>query len=310
MTIKMTMKRGVGMKVGVIFLMVLSGVWMGCEDEIDVDLREGEPLLVVDAWINDKPEDQVILLSVTQSYFAREDAPQITGASVSIRDNAGTIYTFTERGNGEYVWSPTVDTPTFGQIGNDYTLTVETGGDIYQAVSRMNRVPVIDSVTFTFEEETIFQPDAYIAEFWARDFEGPGDAYWIRAYKNGELLNLPGDINIAFDAGFSEGDFDGVTFLPPIRAGINPDDENEDGDELSPYWPGDSVFVEIHSITSVAFDFLNEVSIQTNRPGGFAELFADPLANVPANLTHTNGDKGVVGFFNVAAVQGNGKRLE
>ena len=298
------------MKVKIKILLLLTCLWMACEDEIDVNLEESDPLLVVDAWINDKPEDQVILLWLTQSYFAGQDAPRVTGATVSIRDNGGTVYTFTERNDGEYVWSPTTDIPSFGQIGNDYTLSVETDGGSYQAVSRMNRVPQIDSVTFTFEEETIFQPDSYVGEFWARDIEGPGDAYWIRAYKNGELLNLPSDINIAFDAGFSEGDFDGVTFLPPIRLGINPQDEDEDGDDLSPYKPGDSVYVEIHSITSEAFDYLNEVSIQTDRPGGFGELFADPLANVPTNITTVNGDRDAIGFFNVAAVQGNGKRLE
>ena len=299
------------MKIKIKILLLLSAcLWMACEDEIDLNLDEGAPLLVVDAWVNDKPEDQVILLWFTQSYFASGDAPRVTGASVTISDNEGTVYTFTERNDGEYVWSPTAETPSFGKINNSFTLNVETNGDLYQASSRMNRVPLVDSVTFTFEEETVFLPDSYIGEFWAKDIEGPGDAYWIRAYKNGELLNLPSDINIAFDAGFSEGDFDGVTFLAPIREGINPQDEDEDGDNLSPYAIGDSVYVEIHSITPEAFDYLNEVSIQTDRPGGFGELFADPLANVSTNVEHVNGENSVVGFFNVAAVNGNGKRLE
>lgn len=298
------------MKTNIKILLLLTCISLACEDEIDVNLEEGAPLLVVDAWVNDKPEDQVILLSFTQSYFADGDAPRVTGALVSIRDNEGTVFAFTERNDGEYVWSPTPDTPSFGQIGNSYTLSVETNGDLYQAFSRMNRVAEVDSVTFTFEEETVFQPDSYIGEFWARDLDGPGDAYWIRTYKNGEFLNLPSDINIAFDAGFSEGDFDGITFLPPIREGINPQDEDEDGDNLSPYVPGDSVYVEIHSITPEAFDYLNEVSIQTDRPGGFPELFSDPLANVPTNIQVVNGENNAVGFFNVSAVDGNGKRLE
>ena len=297
-------------KVGVLLMVVLAGVWAGCEDEIDVNLDEGEPLLVVDAWINDKQEDQVVLLWLTQSYFGRQSSQGVSGATVTITDNEGKAYTFTERNDGEYVWSPTADDPSFGRVGNSYTLSVEARGDTYQAVSEMNRVPVIDSVTFSFEEETVFFPDSYVAEFWAQDFEGAGDAYWIRTYKNGELLNMPGDINIAFDAGFSEGDFDGITFLAPIRLGINPNDEDEDGNNLSPFWIGDSVFVEIYSITSDAWDFLNEVSIQTDRPGGFAELFADPLANVPTNIANMTGERGAVGFFNVAAVEANGKRLE
>ena len=294
-------------------ILILSCLWASCEDDIDVNLEEGDPLLVVDAWVNDLPEDQVILLSLTQSYFSEEDAPAVTNALVSITDDEGTRYDFTERNEGEYVWSPTVLVPSFGEVSTSYTLTVRMeSGEEYRAFSTMNRVPLVDSVTFKFEEETLFLPDSYLAEFWSRDLIGVGDTYWIRAYKNGEFLNLPSDITIAYDAGISQGDgdTDGRVFLQPIREGINPDIEDEDGDQLSPYAIGDSVYVEIHSITNEAFDYLLEVSTQTDRPGGFAELFSQPLANVPTNIVHANGDNPAVGFFNTASVSGNGSRLE
>ncbi len=67
----------------------------------------------------------------------------------------------------------------------------------------------------------------------------------------------------------------------------------------------------MHSISDEAFDFLNQVAIQTNRPGGFAELFANPIANVPTNITTVDANgPAVVGFFNVAAVSGLGTRVE
>jgi hypothetical protein len=51
------------------------------------------------------------------------------------------------------------------------------------------------------------------------------------------------------------------------------------------------------------------VAIQTDRPGGFAELFSTPLANVSTNITNANvnGSK-AVGFFNVSAVSSAGKK--
>lgn len=301
------------MKIEIRIILLLSCLWTACEDTIDVNLDEGDPLLVVDAWINDLPQEQVILLSLTQSYFSEEDAPVVTDAIVTVTSDAGTRYDFTERNQGEYVWSPTPLVPTFGEVGTDYTLSVRMeSGEEYQAFSSMNRVPTVDSVSFKFEEETIFLPDSYLAEFWARDLVGVGDTYWIQAYKNGEFLNLPSDITIAYDAGISQGDgdTDGRVFLQPIREGINPDIEDEDGDQLSPYAIGDSVYVEIHSITNDAFDYLLEVSTQTDRPGGFAELFSQPLANVPTNIVPVNGDNPAVGFFNTASVSGNGRRLE
>ena len=51
--------------------------------------------------------------------------------------------------------------------------------------------------------------------------------------------------------------------------------------------------------------------IQTDRQGGFAELFAVPLSNIATNITNTdtNGDK-ALGFFCVSAVSRGGKRLD
>ena len=60
-----------------------------------------------------------------------------------------------------------------------------------------------------------------------------------------------------------------------------------------------------------AFDFLNKVSIQIDRQGGFGELFAVSLANSPTNLTvENNSNFPVVGFFCVSAVNGMGNILD
>ena len=60
-----------------------------------------------------------------------------------------------------------------------------------------------------------------------------------------------------------------------------------------------------------AFDFLNKTSIQIDRPGGFSELFAVSLSNVPTNLVVANDNKyPVVGFFCVSAVNGLGNTLD
>ncbi|HLZ15498.1 MAG TPA: hypothetical protein VKQ08_00565, partial [Cyclobacteriaceae bacterium] len=119
------------------------------------------------------------------------------------------------------------------------------------------------------------------------------------------------EINIAYDAGLSAGgDADGVEFLPPIRRKITPDNSGVSGNP-SPYLPGDSVYVEINSITVATFNFLNEVMVQTNRPGGFSELFARPIANVSTNVKNVNPNGStVMGFFNTAAVSGRGQRFK
>ncbi|MGI9541670.1 MAG: DUF4249 family protein, partial [Cyclobacteriaceae bacterium] len=194
-----------------------------------------------------------------------------------------------------------------------YQLEVVTNEQTYRAFSQLKRVPELDSVFFRFEPDDLFFPeDSYLAEFWARDPAGAGDTYWIKTYKNGLLLNKPIEINIAYDAGFSEGgNFDGTIFIQPIRAGVNPIDEDENDEILPPYELGDSIYVEIHSINRQAFTYLNEVTLQTDRQGGFAELFATPISNVNTNLFNQDATKknDVVGFFNVAAVSGKGNKL-
>ena len=106
---------------------------------------------------------------------------------------------------------------------------------------------------------------------------------------------------------------DGLIFIQPIRDGINPFDEDKNDEFLPPYEPGDSVFVELLSINYDSYTFLNEVAIQTNRPGGFAELFAQPLANVSSNILivdESSDATKAIGFFNISAVSALGKRLD
>lgn len=297
-----------------LILLFAASLLFSCEETINPDLEDAEPILVVDAWLNNKVEDQIVRLTMSQPYLENVLPPGVSGATVTLRYDGGQVV-FIEDTNepGTYRWSPSIPDveAVFGTIGREYTLTVMTGGETFEATSILHRVPPIDSITFKFEESSPFYPEnSYTAEFWATDIPGQGDTYWIKGYKNGTLLNKPSELLVAYDAGFSAGgNFDGVTFLPPVR-GVNANDVDEDDQSLSPYEPGDSLYVEIHSITLESFNFLNEVIIQTDRPGGFAELFSTPLANVPTNIYNVNsGGSKVVGFFNVAMVSGAGKRL-
>ncbi|MBX2917214.1 MAG: DUF4249 domain-containing protein [Cyclobacteriaceae bacterium] len=291
-------------------LIAVAVVFSSCEDVINPQLERAEPVLVVDAWINNLPQTQTIKLTRTQPYFQNILPPTVTGATVTITDEDGVVFSFVENNPGEYEWVPAGNN-VFGTIGMNYTLTVQTNGETFLASARMGRVPVVDSITFFVQKGNQFIDDLYQAEFWAKDPEESGDAYWIKFFKNGVLQNKPSEIITAYDAGFTKGgNFSGVEFIPPIRRAINPFDTDANDRLLSPYQVGDSVSVQIHAVTEAAFNFLNEVSIQTNRPGGFGELFSTPLANVSTNIRNANptGSK-AIGFFNVGAVSGLGRKF-
>lgn len=297
--------------------LLLGAAFLGaCEENIDIALPTSDPVVVIDAWITDQPETQTISVLETIPYFENSFLPGLSDAIVQVEDlTDNVIYNFL-KGNeeGTYTWEPDPTQPTFGKIGNDFKLTVQLGTNTYEAYSSMNRVPQIDSISYRFEEGNSFFPESYFAQFYALDPVGPGDTYWIKAWKNGQYLNKPSEINVTYDAGGSPGAIvDGIIFIQPIRDGINPFDQNENNEFLSPYEPEDSVYVEIHSINYDSYIFLNDVAIQTDRPGGFAELFAQPLANVSSNIlmsNETSETTKAIGFFNVSAVSTLGKKLD
>lgn len=293
----------------ILYLLFLSS-FLSCEDIITPNLPTNEPILVVDAWINNMNKSQKISLSTTQDYLDSTSSPSVSGAVVKVSDDLGNIFEFIESDAGEYVWQPDSIYENLGEVGSSYLLSVEYGGTEVVAYSTMKRTSVIDSVNFVRGQ---FPEGSYYAEFWSREESGVGDAYWIKSYKNGIYQNGLGDIITCIDAGASsEGAvIDGIPFIPPVRRGITRFETDDEGDFISPFDKGDSLYVEIHSVSFEAFDFLNKTAIQINRPGGFSELFAVSLSNVPTNISAVNNHNyPVVGFFNVSSVHGLGNTLD
>ena len=89
---------------------------------------------------------------------------------------------------------------------------------------------------------------------------------------------------------------DGIIFIPPIRELTNRIDD--DGLQI-PYDEGDTVLVEIHSISNAGFQFLETARDQINN--GNNGIFSLPQANTRTNVS-SEGGLPVVGFFNVAGV--------
>ncbi len=275
-------------------------LFTACEDVVDLDLEEGTVELVVDAWVNTDTIPQVIKLRTTAPYFTNEFTPVVNGAEVVVTDEDGRIFEFTESDNsGDYIWTPAAG-ERFGEIGKAYSLSIALDGKTYTSNSQLNPTVPVDSITWEFEEESLGQPEGYYAQFFGRDQPGLGDTYWIKAYKNGIYLNKPFEINIAYDAGPAAGsEVDGLIFITPIREAINPITD-EDEDDEAPYAIGDSIRVEIHSLTPEAFTYLERARIQMTL--GDAALFAEPPANIPTNISSSEDGENPQGFFVVSEV--------
>ncbi len=272
-----------------------------CTDVIIVDIEDVPPQLVVDAWINNRSEAQTIRLTMSQGYFDNTLATAVITAEVIVADDYGNLLEFIHAGDGNYVWTPTAG-ETIGPIGTTFYLGIEWNGSSFGSQSVLYPVPHIDSIQVEFRENELGFADGHYAQFFARDLQGRGDTYWIKSFKNGQFLNKPFELNFAWDAGFDGGaDTDGLIFLPPIREAINrfPDPDTDDNSDVPPWVPGDEVRVEIHSITNLAFDFLDIARDQMTN--GANTIFTIPIANTRTNIIAL-GEEEALGFFCVSAI--------
>lgn len=273
-------------------MLVVFGL-VACEDVIEIDVLDGEQQLVVDAWLTDQDQEMQVKLSYSQPYFDNSPAPTVLGATVIVFEEDSTAHPFLDLNNdGVY----TFNGPNFLREGKQYALYVRDGDDEFASISQIRRVPKIDSLTFEKFTFPFPPPDSsrqsgFIASFYAKDFEGEGDTYWIRTSKNGTFRNSPNNISLAYDGGFSPASqADGFLFILPIRQSIN--------DGL--YAHGDTVKVDLWSITPEAYFFLFQVRQESTNGG----IFSVPSANIPSNLINLNeaSNKKALGFFGVSKV--------
>ena len=281
-----------------IVLGILTTMLTSCEKVIDIKLDEGTPQLAVDAFINNKPGTQVIKLTITSGYFHNAPCPPAIGATVKITDTKGAVYNFVDyTGTGLYEWVPAVG-DTLVKLAHSYILSITYNSQQYQATSIAFPVPKIDSLNYQYRKgNNPSAKEAYYVSFYAHDFKGIPDFYWVKGFRNGQAAP-PERITISQDGGFGPG-VDGLTFIVPIRQSINLDD----GFQL-----GDTCAVEVHSLNPEIYFSFQQLQIQI-RNGG---LFATPPANVSTNIKNINLNSSVkaVGFFNIAMVATNGIKIK
>lgn len=274
-----------------IFLLTVI-VFSSCEDVIQVKLDEGDPIITIDAFINDMRSQQKVRLTYTDSYFSQKPNEPITGATVHVKDLTSNLdYVFTDNNDGNYVYSLTV-ADTLGRVGHAYELTVTHQGNVYTSSSKMKRTTKVDSLLVEFKEAGAFGgKEGYKFSFLGFDIPGDTlDYYWIKSYRNGVFFNKGIDINIAVNAAYGAG-ADGFPFIPPIAESITPF-----GEVFKKY---DVCRVEIHSVDLSTYDFLLQVYTQTTNSG----LFATSPENVKTNIKSVNNLKTkVVGWFSMSAV--------
>lgn len=232
------------MKKHLIYSLVVLMLFTSCETQVNPELDESLNILVIDAWLTNNDPVQHINITKSQPYFDTDAPSKVPGALVTVTDlTDNTVYVF-EEGAERYTWTSPDGTP-MGVVEREYLLEVSVNGNSYTALTALNDVPPVDSVTFRFEEANSFLDEMIMGEFFATDLPGINDTYWIKAWKNGRYLGRPAEINIAYDAAFSvDADNDGVQFIQPIRDLISPFEVDNNDEFISPYNLPQSYHVE------------------------------------------------------------------
>ena len=299
-------------------LFFLFFIFSSCEKVIDVDLEAGEEQLIVDGFItcffdtvalSSGIENQVIKLRKTAPYFNNSSAAPALGAKVTVTDGLQRTFEFKDDDNdGNYIYTGpfqlSITNPPLGFPGNVYQLNIVYQGEEFTAQNYMDSVPLIDSIKFQFQEQTIQGPDTLKAGYSidqilsrgpdgllspTKDIKGEGTCYWFKTFKNNTFYNKADQMNLAYDAAFGPGS-ENVAFIPPIVFSLSPERFNI----------GDEIKIECWSIGLPSFYFLNLARIQMTNEG----LFATPATNVPTNIVNKNKNSKVkaVGWFGAAAV--------
>jgi hypothetical protein len=257
-----------------LFTLTAIFAFSSCEDIIDVTVEQNQVKMVIDAFINNLDTIQNIRITKSIPYFNPSNTePPVTNATVILVDSATfKIFPFIHLKDGNYQWKPNKSSGDTFVVGNTYALLVITPEDTLLSFTKLNptvdRIDSIRTITSIDNGPPVKNPGRY-AELFAKDRPEPGNYYWIKTFRNDTFVSEIQKLNISQDMG-NGSQVNGDIFIYPKRfSGLNVFQR--------PYQDGDTVRVEVHSITQLAYFWFNLV-VNENRNRG---LFATPPVNIP-----------------------------
>lgn len=114
---------------------------LSCTKTIELDLKQGAQLVVIDGEITNTPPPYLVQLYRSGSFSDLTALPSINDALVIVEDDLGTIDTLKHTGNGKYYTQKII-----GTEGRTYTLKVNIHDTLYTAQSTMPYKVNLDSV--------------------------------------------------------------------------------------------------------------------------------------------------------------------
>ena len=195
----------------IIYTFCCSVLFVSCEKEIDLDLKESDELFVVEGIVHDNLGDNYVLISKSRAFNNNGAIEHVSGAVVQITDDLGGVFNLTEQNNtpGYYTNSNLI-----GVAGRTYSLNVMVSGETITGSSKMNPRIEIDSLSYNEEPSFGDGEPEYSITCHFKDPKNIVNYYRMKAFLDDEQLD--GYVNWGDDA------FDGrATGLPVFDAFYN-----------------------------------------------------------------------------------------
>lgn len=267
-----------------LFFILIVIAFSSCEDVIDVNLSdENLNLIGVEASITTIDEPTVFLyrtLKVDQDIAF----PGISGAIVTISDNAipanQILLTEDPAKPGHYQVPNDKDYP--GVAGREYTLNIQTQGVSLTAKDKLAKVEPIDSIEVVPSQRG---EKRFLGVFtYGKETPGLGNYYKWDIYINDILIHDGDRLAVASDE-FVDGNY-----ISKLEIYTDFYDTNKPEDRKLKL--NDKIQVKQTSISEFAYNFYFQMINQSST----GSLFSVPTANIKSNFTASDG-KPVLGIF-------------
>lgn len=264
-------------------------VFTACEDVIEVKLSdELVDLYAVEAKITSESNPSVY---VYKSMRVDEDGtyPGVSGATVVISDDSqpSKSIQLKESTTTKGLYLPSEKDNFIGEVGKEYTVTIEHEGVTITGSDMLARVEPIDSIQV---HPSLRGDNIFLGVFtYGNEPVGLGNYYKWDLYINGQLLNDAEYLMVASDE-LVDGNY--ISSFEIFTDFHDPDKPEERLLKI-----GDSVLIKQSSISEFAYQYYTQM-LNQNGSGG---LFSVPPANIKSNFSASNG-KPVLGIFTASDV--------
>ena len=243
------------------FIIGLTGLF-SCEKDIDFDLKYAEPVLVVDAQI-ENGQVPTVALSRSLSFFSAISVDILANSFIhnaEVTMSNGTVtHTFKEYtvplGNGYSIYYYGIDslnlaTAFIGEFNKQYNLTIKVDGQVYTAKTTIPALTKIFDSLWT--KAPPLNVDTAKRILMVRAIDPPGLGNYIRYFtkKNSERF-LPG-----FNSVFNDEVVDGTTYQGQVDPGVDRNLPVPTGDDKF-FARGDTISFKLSNIDKNSFTFWN-----------------------------------------------------